>query len=174
MMSWPSSSTQCINHEFQSSPPRIPSRPSLSPPLRSLPYPSNSVMTVQPHRSYHYTFTSTLTTCFNHSLTHSLRNHNPSSLHFLPVTPAHPSSTLRCVSPSATVQCLGVIQPLEIVVLRSEFLVMGVASTIACCVSDGCALTILLSVLDLDSSFVCVMVGDMLVDKVSLVPVKTS
>jgi hypothetical protein len=27
-----------------------------------------------------------------------------------------------------------VIQPLDIVVLRSEFLVMGVASTIACCI----------------------------------------
>ena len=43
----------------------------------------------------------------------------------------HPHPLLHCVSPSATVQCLGVIQPLDMVVLRSEFLVMGVASTIA-------------------------------------------
>ena len=35
-------------------------------------------------------------------------------------------------TPSATVQCLGVIQPLEMVVDRSELRVIGVASTISC------------------------------------------
>ena len=36
--------------------------------------------------------------------------------------------------PSATVQCLGVIHPLDMVVDRSELRVMGVASTISCTV----------------------------------------